>query len=250
MSGIRKRPESLVVGALLAGVGGYLDAYTFVGHRVFANAQTGNVVLLAIDASSSHWRAAALRLAPVAAFVAGVVAVEVLESMRQRPAFRRPVRIALAVEVVVLAAVAALPGGSHQLATTVPVAFVAAIQFSTLKVLGDTPYTTLLISGNLRGSTAAAYRWLVKRESTAERTAWRLAGVVGAFAVGAVVGGWCTHEFGGAAAAVASGALLVVLVWLIYETRRIEQATVNVPPGEASPIDRPGIGPGRVSGGG
>ena len=38
MTGIRKRPESLVVGALLAGVGGYLDAYTFVGHRVFANA--------------------------------------------------------------------------------------------------------------------------------------------------------------------------------------------------------------------
>jgi uncharacterized membrane protein YoaK (UPF0700 family) len=85
--GHTERPESLVVGALLAGVGGYLDAYTFVGHRVFANAQTGNVVLLGIDAASSHWRTALLRLAPIAAFVVGVLAVEVLESVRRRPPF-------------------------------------------------------------------------------------------------------------------------------------------------------------------
>ena len=37
---------------LLAGVGGFLDAYTFVGyHGVFANAQTGNIVLLGVGAA-------------------------------------------------------------------------------------------------------------------------------------------------------------------------------------------------------
>jgi uncharacterized membrane protein YoaK (UPF0700 family) len=240
MTGIRKRPESLVVGALLAGVGGYLDAYTFVGHRVFANAQTGNVVLLGIDAASSHWRTALLRVAPIAAFVVGVLAVEVLESVRRRPIFHRPVRIALAIEIVVLAAVATLPDGSNELATTVPVAFVAAIQFATFKVLGDAPYTTLLVSGNLRSATAATYRWLVRRQPVAERMARWFAVVVGAFAVGALAGGWCTREFGGTAAAVASGVLLVVLLWLVYETRRLEGQS------EAAPIDGPGIRPGRI----
>lgn len=38
--------KGLPTGLLLAGVGGFLDAYTFVGYGgVFANAQTGNIVL-------------------------------------------------------------------------------------------------------------------------------------------------------------------------------------------------------------
>jgi uncharacterized membrane protein YoaK (UPF0700 family) len=39
MADIRTRPEGLPTGLLLAGVGGFLDAYTFVGYNgVFANA--------------------------------------------------------------------------------------------------------------------------------------------------------------------------------------------------------------------
>src|SRR5580658_6145873 len=49
MPTIRTRPEDLPTGLLLAGVGGFLDAYTFVGRGgVFANAQTGNIVLLGV----------------------------------------------------------------------------------------------------------------------------------------------------------------------------------------------------------
>jgi hypothetical protein len=120
------------------------------------------------------------------------------------------------------------------------VAFVAAIQFATFKVLGDAPYTTLLVSGNLRSATAATYRWLVRRQPAAQRMARWFAVVVGAFAVGALAGGWCTREFGRTAAAVASGVLLLVLLWLVYETRRLEDEA------EAAPIDGPGIRPGRI----
>lgn len=56
MPAIRTRPENLVTGLLLAGAGGFLDAYTFVGRGgVFANAQTGNIVLLAVAAGERHW---------------------------------------------------------------------------------------------------------------------------------------------------------------------------------------------------
>lgn len=39
---------TLVTAALMTFVGGTLDAATFLGHGVFATAQTGNVVLLVI----------------------------------------------------------------------------------------------------------------------------------------------------------------------------------------------------------
>jgi uncharacterized membrane protein YoaK (UPF0700 family) len=231
MTGIRARAETLPIAILLAGVGGFLDAYTFVGHRVFANAQTGNLVLFGIDAASAHWHSAALRLAPIAAFVAGVIAVEVLGTLRDRRGLRRPVRIALTIEIALLAIVASLSDGTSELATTIPVAFAAAIQFSVFRVLGDTPYTTLLASGNLRSTTAAAYRWLLTREPAAARTARRFAAVVAAFAVGAVVGGLCTRQFGAPAVAVASGVLLLVLVLLVRETRQLErQAAIDTPP--------------------
>jgi uncharacterized membrane protein YoaK (UPF0700 family) len=72
MPAIRTRPENLPTGMLLAGVGGFLDAYTFVGRGgVFANAQTGNIVLLAVAAGERHWPTALLHVPPILAFMLG-----------------------------------------------------------------------------------------------------------------------------------------------------------------------------------
>ncbi|MTM60837.1 DUF1275 domain-containing protein, partial [Turicibacter sanguinis] len=48
--------QTLKVGMMLAVVGGFLDAYTYLleGH-VFANAQTGNIVLLCILLAEGFW---------------------------------------------------------------------------------------------------------------------------------------------------------------------------------------------------
>ena len=46
----RQMSESFLIGALLAVVGGFLDAYTYLLRGgVFANAQTGNIVLLGLN---------------------------------------------------------------------------------------------------------------------------------------------------------------------------------------------------------
>ena len=48
--------ESVPFGILLAIVGGFIDAYTFIGRGgVFANAQTANIVLLGVYASEGNW---------------------------------------------------------------------------------------------------------------------------------------------------------------------------------------------------
>ena len=54
MTAIRTRPETLLQGVLLATVGGFLDAFTYVSYRVFANVQTGNVILFGVDAASAR----------------------------------------------------------------------------------------------------------------------------------------------------------------------------------------------------
>jgi uncharacterized membrane protein YoaK (UPF0700 family) len=44
------REETLTVAALLAFAGGYIDAYSWITHRVFANAQTANMLFMWINA--------------------------------------------------------------------------------------------------------------------------------------------------------------------------------------------------------
>jgi len=215
MTGIRTRNETLLVGALLTFVGGFLDAYTFVGHAVFANAQTGNVVLFGVETASRHWHAALLRLIPIAAFVVGVVAAETLGRSHVRDRVRRPLRFVLGAEIVILAAVACLPDNAPALVVTVPVAFAAALQWSIFP-------STLLASGFLKGVGVSALQWIADRDLIARRHVVRFGTVMGAF-VGAMVGGVCTNNFGTSAAAVAAGILLIILAVVIRETRQLER---------------------------
>ena len=58
MDSIEKRQmsESVLVGSLLVLTGGFLDAYSYLCRgEVFANAQTGNIVLLGIQIAEGDW---------------------------------------------------------------------------------------------------------------------------------------------------------------------------------------------------
>ena len=71
---LRKASESYIVGVLLAIAGGYLDVYTYVCRGgVFANAQTGNIVLLGISVADGNWDRIWFYTFPILAFMAGIL---------------------------------------------------------------------------------------------------------------------------------------------------------------------------------
>ena len=72
--------ESLLLGALLAMAGWLFDAYTYLCRgKVFANAQTGNIVLFGANIAEGNWLRAAEYLLPILAFALGVVAAEIVK---------------------------------------------------------------------------------------------------------------------------------------------------------------------------
>lgn len=223
MATIHRRPDTLPVAIVLTSVGGFQDAYTFVRHGVFANLQSGNMVLFVVQATARHWHAALLALIPIGAFFAGVLVVEILGLPEVGNVVRRPVRLMLTIQIALLTAIACLPGDTPAPVTTVTVSFVAALQFSTFTTLRDVPYATLMASGNLRTSIVAGHRWLVNRQPEDARRAGRYAAIVAMFAVSAAVGAILTRALGAPAIAVAAGLLAVVLTLLIVETRRLER---------------------------
>src|ERR1700730_13517061 len=106
----RRTTESLPLGAGLAVAGGFLDTYTAVGrHGVFANAQTGNVVLFGVLAAAGRWSQALRHVPPILAFVLGVAVAETLRRPRVGAAPRWPAPAAPLLRRAVVWGVGGLP---------------------------------------------------------------------------------------------------------------------------------------------
>jgi uncharacterized membrane protein YoaK (UPF0700 family) len=214
----RHTAHSLRLSALLTLTGGFLDGFTYVGHGgVFANAQSGNIVLLGVFAVERHWRAAVAHLPPLVAFVLGVLVAESLMRPRGTRTVRRPDRVAIAAEIAVLLVVGALPRGTVGLLIVLLVAFAAAVQNSTFDTLREWSFNSTMTTGNLRTATRAAYRSRVLREHGAGRQARSFAVICLAFLCGAALGGLTTGWWGNHAAWVAAGLLSAGLLLFVID---------------------------------
>jgi uncharacterized membrane protein YoaK (UPF0700 family) len=212
---------SLGLGVLLALAGGFQDAYSFIAlGGVFANAQTGNVVLLGVEAAREHWADASRHLPPLLAFVLGVVVAETLSRPRVAAAIRRPTRFALLVEIVVLGVVGLLPRGVPSSAVVVMIAFTASVQVTMFRTLGAWPYNTTMVTGNLRTAAQAAYQVLADRDPEALRKARSFAVVIVSFVAGALSGGWLTLHVGRHAIWISTGVLAAALGLFVLDEHR------------------------------
>ncbi|AUG81799.1 DUF1275 family protein [Kitasatospora sp. MMS16-BH015] len=213
--------QSLRLGVLLALVGGALDAFTFVAHGgVFANAQTGNIVLLGIAAARGQWAQAVGQLPAILAFVVGVFVAESLKRPRVAAAVRRPARAALVLEIAVLAGVAPAPANTPDTLVIVVIAFTASVQVSTFRRLVDTAYNTTMTTGNLRTATQSAYKAVIDRDRGAARRAGQFGAVIAAFLVGASGGGLLTAAVGARMLWVLVGLLALGLALFVYDEGR------------------------------
>jgi uncharacterized membrane protein YoaK (UPF0700 family) len=212
---------SLQLGVLLAVAGGFQDAYSYIDlGGVFANAQTGNVVLFGVEAARDHWAAAVRHIPSLLAFVAGVVVAETLHRPRLVAVLRWPARIALILEIVVLAVVGVLPRDVPDSVLVVMIAFTASVQVTTFRTLIIWPYNTAMVTGNLRTAAQAAYAAVADRDPEAVRKARSFVVIIGSFVVGAFSGGWLTLHVGRHAIWISAGVLVAALgLFLIDEHR-------------------------------
>ena len=69
--------ESFRLATILALTGGFMDAYSYLMRGgVFANAETGNIVLMGISLAQGEWQRAFYYLIPIVAFALGIYATE------------------------------------------------------------------------------------------------------------------------------------------------------------------------------
>ncbi len=188
--------ESLLTAAFIVLSGGLQDAYTYLCRgKVFANAQTGNIVLSGAYLFEGDFSRCLLYLIPVLSFMVGIFAAECIHrhyKYIEKVHWRQLIILA---EIVLLFAVGFLPQEGNTLANAL-VSFVCAMQVQTFRKVRGHAYASTMCIGNMRSGTEALCVYFHTREPEVLKKALTYFGVIGLFAVGAGFGALLTHALG------------------------------------------------------
>jgi len=201
-----RRDETVPVALLLAFAGGYLDAYTWIIHGDMANAQTANLVLLWVYGSIGEWTKALHFVPPIVAFATGIVAAAWL----RRAAGGRASPISTLIEILLLVTIGILHNRLPDLAGTLGISFVAAMQTAIFTKVEGLAYSSVMITGNMRQAIEGVFT-AVSRGGSSRRSGV-FATLCATFGLGAAVGAFATKQIPNLALGIPVIALLLVLL--------------------------------------
>lgn len=167
MEQVKKQPlDSVLFAGTLALAGGFFDAYSYICRDgVFANAQTGNVVKLAMALAQSSYLRALRYLIPILAFILGIFIALKIKS-RSQTSNQNAASQALLVESLLLVVVALIPVSPVlNIIANVLISLICAVQTETFRKISGKPYASTMCTGNLRSMSENLYHFLHKKES-------------------------------------------------------------------------------------
>ena len=220
----RQMSESMILAVLLTLAGGFQDAYSYNcrGH-VFANAQTGNIVLLGQNAAMGSWGSCLRYLFPLLAFMGGVFLAELVRYRYTRLHRLHWRQIVLALEILLLAAAGLMPPSLDTL-SNVLLSFACAMQVNSFPKFRGYPCATTMCIGNMRSGTQSLSQYLLNRDPQLLRRCLHYYELIAIFAVGAAIGAVCSIRVGALSIWIPAGLLLIGLLIMFIQEEASPQA--------------------------
>lgn len=180
--------ESLKLGIILALAGGFMDAYSYVCRgQVFANAQTGNILLFGVELSKGSWKMALSYLCPVLAFTLGISMAVLARHFFKNKAGLHWRQLTILLEAIILIFVGFLPLDINLLANSLT-SFACGLQVESFQKINGYGAATTMCIGNLRTATQSFCEYFyVNEPSSIKKSALYLL-VICIFVIGAVFG--------------------------------------------------------------
>ncbi len=178
--------ESLEVAIFLALSGGLMDAYSYlIRGKVFANAQTGNILLLGVSLSNGQWNNCLKYIFPIVSFSVGILLAQVIRNGKIKKIHWR--QVALFVEIILLVFVAFIPYRLNYFANAVT-SLACGIQVQTFRKLKGRDFATTMCLGNLRKSMHYTYEYFDTKNRIYLESAVLYISVILFFVLGAIIG--------------------------------------------------------------
>ncbi|SFE55338.1 YoaK family protein [Peptostreptococcus sp. D1] len=156
--------ESTIVAVLLALGGGFRDAYSYnIRGNVFANAQTGNLVLLSQSLANLNFHAAFKYLLPIIAFMIGIFVTDIIKNKHRRNVYIHWRQIIILVEIAMLFLVGLMPKGMDHWAN-ITISLACAMQVESFRKFMNIPIATTMCTGNMRSATECLAKYYNDRK--------------------------------------------------------------------------------------
>lgn len=208
-------------GFFLCFVGGFLDAYTFLTRGgVFANAQTGNLILLVIGLARGDGFSALRYLFPVLVFCLGVFSSQLLLLLgKKRGNDFGGHGVILIAEIALLCAVGFIPASAPDTLVNAVISFVAAIQYDNFRRMEGMAIATAFCTGNLRAATEQLFRSFADKTAKPFLNALRYFLIIFGFMAGVCGGYFAAEAFWEKSAFFVAAILSVPLFALVFSQR-------------------------------
>lgn len=212
--------ESLIVGIMLALSGGFLDTYTYtLRGGVFANAQTGNLVLMAVKLADQDFLSALYYFIPVTAFFLGVLLTEIIKRRFSEKVFLQWQHVALLLEIALLLIIGFVPRWVPNAVVNVTISFICSVQVQSFRKTKGLPYATTMCTGNLRSAADNFSAFLFKKEPESLKKCLRYLVIIAMFCTGAASGALCSRQFGIGAVWICCTLLGLVFLLLLFDQK-------------------------------
>jgi uncharacterized membrane protein YoaK (UPF0700 family) len=184
----RQMSDSVWLGMVLALSGGFMDAYSYLCRdQVFANAQTGNILLFGVNLVNRDFKIALHYLSPVLAFTIGIIIADVVRHKIDSKNQLHWRQVVVLMEAVILFGVAFIPVGFSLIANTLT-SLACGIQVESFRTIHGNGIATTMCIGNLRSGTQNFCEFLVTKNKQFLRRCGLYYGIIGFFALGAIFG--------------------------------------------------------------
>ena len=184
-----QKSESFTLSSLLSFSGGLQDAYTYnVRGEVFANAQTGNIVLMSQSLMSGDWKVALQYLIPLISFITGIFLANIIEGRFKTYQKIHWRQIVLLIQIVVLIAVGFIPTSLNMLANAL-VSFSCAMQVQSFRTVHGYGYASTMCIGNMRNAATSLSQYFRTKNNKFFYKSLHYFGIILIFAIGAGCGG-------------------------------------------------------------
>lgn len=210
--------ETFLVLIFITLAGGFQDAYSYLMRgKVFANAQTGNIVLLFKNIVDLNFKGAVAYLIPVLSFAFGIyVAVRFEDAIEKRILHWRQYIVAF--EIIIMIVVSFIPETLNNIANAL-LSFSCAMQVYAFKKIYGLSFATTMCIGNLRSATENLSKYHITKNRTYLEKSKKYYTVIFIFGMGAALGYISSDFFGLKSILLAASLLTISFIILFFEDR-------------------------------
>ena len=218
--------EAFCTAMFLSLSGGLQDVYTYLFRgKVFANAQTGNIVLMAVHAFAGEWGRVLHYLVPLCFFALGVFAAELMHQKLQNLQRLHWRQLVVLCEIVMLFVVGFFPQEWNLMANAL-VSFACAMQVQTFRKVNGYAFASTMCIGNLRSGMESLCAYGKTKDKKILRKSGNYFGIIFLFAVGAALGGHMIGYIGARTIWISCIILLISFLCMFIKEERKEHPEI------------------------